>query len=78
MEVEAIAVCRVVDFGSEIGMDCAIMEGDSKVIVKALKNNDNGLTPFAPLINDVSYFWVCFQNCHTLTLEEMATKLLIV
>ena len=62
MEVEAIAVCRVVDFGSEIGMDCAIMEGDSKVIVKALKNNDNGLTPFAPLINDVSLLLGLFSE----------------
>ena len=54
VQVEAIAMCRAVDFGNEIGVDCAIMEGDSEVIVKALRNNDNGLFPFAPLINDVS------------------------
>ena len=62
VEVEAIAACRVVDFGSEIGVDYAIMEGDSKVIVKALRNNDNGLTPFAPLINDVSLFLGLFSK----------------
>ena len=37
-------------------LDCAIMEGDSEVIVKALRNKDNGLLSFAPLINDVSLF----------------------
>ena len=33
VEVEAIVACRTVEFGSEIGVDCAIVEGDSKVIV---------------------------------------------
>ncbi|XP_050280506.1 uncharacterized protein LOC126721501 [Quercus robur] len=62
VEVEAIAACRAVEFGSEIGVDCAIVEGDSEVIVKALRNNDNGLTPFAPLINDVSLFSSLFSE----------------
>ena len=56
LEVEAIAACRAVEFGSEIGVDCAIVEGDSEVLVKALRNTDNGLTPITPLINDVSLF----------------------
>ena len=56
LEVEAIAACKAVEFGSEIGVDCAIVEGDSEVLVKALRNTDNGLTPIAPLINDVSLF----------------------
>ena len=62
MEVEAIVACRVVEFGSEIGVDYAIVEGDSEVIVKALRNNDNGLTPFAPLINDISLFSGLFSE----------------
>ena len=62
VEVEAIAACRAVEFGSEVGVDCAIVEGDSEVIVKALRNNDNGLTPFAPLINDVSLFSRLFSE----------------
>lgn len=62
VEVEAIVACRAVEFGSEIGVDCAIVEGDSEVIVKALRNNDNGLTPFAPLINDVSLFSGLFSE----------------
>nr|XP_023893772.1 uncharacterized protein LOC112005706 [Quercus suber] len=62
VEVEAIATCKVVEFGSEIGVDCAIVEGDSEVIVKALRNNENGLTPFALLINDVSLFLGLFSE----------------
>ena len=62
VEVEAIAACRAVEFGSEIGVDCAIVEGDSEVIVKALRNTDNGLTPFALLINDVSLFSSLFSE----------------
>lgn len=42
VEVKAIAACRVVEFGSEIGVDCAIVEGDSKIIVNALRSKDNG------------------------------------
>ena len=37
VEVEAIAACRAVEFGSKIGVDCAIVEGDSELIVKALR-----------------------------------------
>ena len=34
--------------------------------MKALRCKDNGLSPFAHLINDVSFFFpVCFQNFHT-------------
>ena len=77
MEVEAIADCRVVEFGSEIGVGCAIMEGDSEIIVKALRNKDNGLISYGPLINDVSLFLGLFSE-FTLTFREMATKLLII
>ena len=77
MEVEAIVACRVVEFGSEIGVGCAIMEGDSEIIVKALRNKDNGLISYGPLINDVSLFLGLFSE-FTLTFREMATKLLII
>ena len=77
MEVEAIAACRVVEFGSEIGVGCAIVEGDSEIIVKALRNKDNGLISYGHLINDVSLFLGLFSE-FTLTFGEMATKLLII
>ena len=56
MEVEAIATCRAVELGNEIGVDYAIVEGDSKIIMKALRNKDNGLISYGPLINDVYLF----------------------
>ena len=56
MEVEAMATCRAMEFGSELGVDCTIVDGDSELVVKALRCKDNGLTPFAHLINDVSLF----------------------
>lgn len=36
MEVEALVACRALEFGCEIGIHCAMVEGDSEVIVKAL------------------------------------------
>ena len=62
VEVEAIAACRAVEFGSELGVGCAIVEGDSEVIVKAVRNKDNGLTSFALLIKDVSLFSSLFSE----------------
>ena len=60
MEVEAMATCRAMEFGSELGVDCTIVDGDSELVVKALRCKDNGLTPFAHLINDVSLFSCLF------------------
>ena len=62
MEVEAMAACRTVELDSELGIDCAIVEGDSKLVVKALRFKDNGLTPFAHLINDFSLFSSLFSK----------------
>ena len=54
--VEALAACRALEFGSEIGIRSTIVEGDSEVIVKALRKLDNGLYSFGLLINDVALF----------------------
>ena len=56
VEVEAMATCRAVEFGSELGLHRAIVEGDSEVVVKALRCKEYGLAPYAHLINDVSLF----------------------
>ena len=39
-----------------------IVKGDSELIVKALRNKDNGLDSFASLINDVSLFSSLFSK----------------
>lgn len=53
---------RAVEFDSEIGIGSAIVEGDSEIIVKALRNRDNGLISYGPLINDVSLFLGLFSE----------------
>ena len=57
-----MVACKAVEFGNELGIDCAIVEGDSELVVKALRCKDNGLTPFAHLINDVSLFSGLFSK----------------
>lgn len=56
VKVKAMVACWAVEFGSELGIHCTIAKGDSEMIVKALRWEDNGLAPFAHLINDVSLF----------------------
>ena len=56
VEVEALAACRAVEFGSELGLHRATVEGDSEVVVKALRYKEYGLAPYAHLIKDVSLF----------------------
>ena len=62
VEVEAMAVCKAMKFGSELGLHRAIVEGDSVLVAKALKCKDNGLAPYAHLINDVSLFSSSFSE----------------
>ena len=61
VEVEAMATCRAVEFGSELGLHKAIVKGDLELVVKALRCKDNGLAPYAHLINDVSLFSSLFS-----------------
>ncbi|KAK9987727.1 hypothetical protein SO802_027966 [Lithocarpus litseifolius] len=39
-----MAAFRAMEFGTEIGIGNAIVEGDSEIIVKALRNRDNGFS----------------------------------
>ena len=56
MEVEALAAIKAVEFGSELGLHDAIIEGDSVVVAKALKCKEFGLAPYAHLLKDMSLF----------------------
>nr|XP_023891641.1 uncharacterized protein LOC112003671 [Quercus suber] len=62
VEIEALAACKAVEFGAELGLHRATVEGDSVLVVKALKCKDNGLVPFGHLINDVSLFSGAFSK----------------
>ncbi|XP_075655226.1 uncharacterized protein LOC142625459 [Castanea sativa] len=46
VEVEAMATSKAVEFGSELGIRRAIIEGDSAVVVKSLTSKEFGLTPY--------------------------------
>lgn len=56
LDVEALAACRALEFGSELGIHREIVEGDSEVVVKALGNLDNGFHSYGLLINDAALF----------------------
>ena len=56
VEVEAMAANKAVEFGSELGLHNAIIEGDSVVVAKALKCKEFGLAPYTHLLKDVSLF----------------------
>ena len=62
MEVEALAACRAVEFGSELGLHRATVEGDSEVVVKALSCKEYGLALYAHLIKDVSLFFGLYSK----------------
>ena len=50
VEVEAMAACRAMEFGREIGVAKVIVEGDSATVVKALSANDKGLAYYRMIL----------------------------
>ncbi|KAK9983869.1 hypothetical protein SO802_033394 [Lithocarpus litseifolius] len=65
--VEALAAARAISFAQELNFSNFILEGDSELVIKALKNNDESLSPFghilasAKAITDVN----CISFSHT-------------
>ena len=62
VEIEAMATFKAVEFVSELGFHRAIVQGDSVLVMKALTCKDNGLAPYAHLINYVSLFSGSFSE----------------
>ena len=62
MEVEAIAISRALEFGFEVGVTQAILEGDFEVIIKALVENESFVTSFDPMIQDAKVFSRSFNQ----------------
>lgn len=52
VEIEALATSRALEFATDIGLDNAIVEGDSLVVTQALKTKDVGLVAYGLLIKD--------------------------
>ena len=55
-EIEAIAAARTLEFGHELGLTEAILEGDSKLIVNSLKTGKATMASVEPLIQDATHF----------------------
>ena len=56
MKIESMAATRAMEFGLEVGIDWAIVEGDSEIVVKALLKGDVDLTAYGLLIKDAGSF----------------------
>jgi len=48
--VEAMATTRVLSFATELGFLRFVLEGDSKLIIKALQNKEDSLAPFGHIL----------------------------
>ncbi|KAF3959114.1 hypothetical protein CMV_016044 [Castanea mollissima] len=51
MKIETIAACRALEFGLEVGIGEAVLEGDSQAIIQALK--EEGISPDNPIRNPI-------------------------
>ena len=48
--VEAMTMARAIYFAAELGFSSYVLEGDSEVIIKALKNEEDSLAPFGHIL----------------------------
>ena len=53
IEVEALAARRAVELSLELGFDNIVLEGDSEILIKVLKNSSYSLAPFGQIVNDI-------------------------
>ena len=61
IEIEAIAAARALEFGQEIGITEAVLEGDSELIINSLKVGDQSIASVEPLLQDA----IVFSNCYS-------------
>ena len=50
-----MAATKALSFAAELGLSDAVLEGDSMVIIKALEEEHNPLSPIGPLIADAKF-----------------------
>ena len=60
-EIEAIATARALEFGEEIGITKAILEGDSELIINSLRGGYS-IASVEPLLHDVMVFSNCYAK----------------
>ena len=54
-EIEAKAATKALSFAAELGLSDAVLERDSMVIIKALEEEHNPLSPIGPLIANAKF-----------------------
>ena len=65
LEVEALVAARAFEFPTELGITHAILEGDSLMLIQALKKNGCvDLSPCGLLLDDVWYSSNFFTQLH--------------
>ena len=62
VEVEALAVARALQFAAELDFKEAILEGDSEIIIKALKDKESSLTTHGLFIQDAKFISMSFTQ----------------
>lgn len=65
-EIEAMAAIRALEFGIEVAVGSVIVEGDSNLVVKALKHDHPGLASHELLLKDAGRFTSFFCKFSTL------------
>ena len=50
--LETLAACRALEFSLELGFDKAILEGDSLIVMSALRDPSPSLASFGLLVQD--------------------------
>ena len=62
VEIEAIAAARALEFGNEISISEAVLEGDSELIIESLKVGGNTIASVEALIQDTIVFSSFFSK----------------
>ncbi|KAL0008559.1 hypothetical protein SO802_010061 [Lithocarpus litseifolius] len=66
-EVEALAAMKALTFAQVVGVSKAILEGDSKMLMKALVCDDVSMASHGSLIEDVK-----FNSRHAIIVSDLA------
>lgn len=60
IEVEALAARLAVELAIELGFDHIVLEGDSEILIKILKNNSSTLAPLGHIVNNIFFPGIAF------------------
>ena len=55
IEVEALEARHAMELALETGLNKRVLEGDSLILMNALKSNSHSLAQFSHIINDIQY-----------------------